>query len=146
MSPVLIVWEHGGQLGHLARLIPVAQALRARGYPVVVATRNPAAVQPYFDAIGMTLVEAPRLARLHAGGSSLLCPADILLSCGFDSPAAALVCVLQWLALFDNVKPGAVLVDASPMAQYAANLAGLHVVALGHGFELPPAVPGLLCE
>ena len=147
-QPVLIVWEHGGQLGHLARLIPVAQALRARGYPVLVATPNPAAMRPYFEYAGVVLVSIPQVSMLQAtrhsaAVSSLLCPADILLHCGFANPVDAQVCVVQWLALFDQCRPCAVLVDASPMAQYAAALAGLHMVVLGHGFELPPPVPGL---
>jgi UDP:flavonoid glycosyltransferase YjiC (YdhE family) len=147
MQPVInavwVVWEHGGQLGHLARLIPVVRALRAQGVPVVVATPDPAAVQPFFESTGVTLVTTPQVAPQQSAGHSLMCPADILLHCGFARPPDAQVCVLQWLALFDRCRPAAVLVDASPMAQYAAQVAGLRAVVLGHGFELPPALPGL---
>ena len=142
-QPVLIVWEHGGQLGHIARLVPVAQALRARGYPVLVATPNAAAVRPYFESAGVMMVSMPQAAKPPSAGPSLLCPADIWLQCGFANPAGAQACMVQWLALFYQFKPCAVLVDASPMAQYAAALAGLHVVVLGTGFELPPSGPGL---
>ena len=48
----------------------------------------------------------------------------------------------QWLALFDAIKPASILVDASPLALYAALAAGLPAVQLGNGFELPPALPG----
>ncbi len=143
MRPVLIVWEHGGQLGHLARLIPIAKALRARGHLVVVATPEPAAVWPYFETVGVALVATPQVAAERYAGPSLLCPADVWLHCGFANPSAAHGCVVQWLALFDRLKPSAVLIDASPMAQYAATVAGLRTVVLGHGFELPPQVPGL---
>lgn len=146
INTVLVVWEHGGQLGHLARLIPVVRALSAKGHPVLVATPDPAAVQIFFDSIelrGVTLIKTPQVARQQPAGHTIMCPADILLHCGFASPPDAQACVVQWLALFDRFKPSAVLVDASPMAQYAANVAGLHVVVLGHGFELPPPLSGL---
>lgn len=143
VNAVLVVWEHGGQLGHLARLIPVVSALRARGHAVVVATPEPASVKPFFELTGVTLARIPQVARQQSDGEALICPADILLHCGFASPPDAQACVLQWLALFDQFELSAMLVDASPMAQYAANVAGLQVVVLGHGFELPPPSPGL---
>ena len=34
---ILIVWEHGGNLGHLGRLLPIARTLRQQGYTVVFA-------------------------------------------------------------------------------------------------------------
>ena len=143
MNAVWVVWEHGGQLGHVARLIPVVCALRAKGHAVVVATPDPAAVLLFFESTGVTLVKMPQVAPQQPARHTLLCPADILLQCGFARPADAQACVLQWLALFDRFKPAALLVDASPMAQYAARVAGLRAVVLGHGFELPPPLPGL---
>lgn len=44
----------------------------------------------------------------------------------------------RWYALFDDIKPTAVLVDASPVALYAARSAGIPTVVIGHGFEIPP--------
>ena len=88
------------------------------------------------------MVQAPQVQVGLRYDTAALCPADIWLRCGFASPPHAAVCVRQWLALFDVIKPAAVLVDASPLALYAALVAGLPAAQLGNGFELPPALPG----
>ena len=143
MQPVLVVWEHGGNLGHLARLLPVAQALRERGHAVVFAVAQPRAVAPLLAGTGVSIVQAPQVLLPLSFTTSATCPADIWLRCGFASPPHAKVCVEQWLSLFDQLQPASVLVDASPVALYAAQFAGLPTVAFGHGFELPPAMAGL---
>ena len=61
MQPVLVVWEHGGNLGHLARLLPVARALRERGHAVVFAVAQPRAVAPLLAGAGVTIVQAPQV-------------------------------------------------------------------------------------
>lgn len=141
LKTVLVVWEHGGQLGHLARLLPIMRALRASGARVVFATARAEAATPYLQGLQIEVLHTPQVTLRQVAERRLLCPADILLHSGFLSPPDALVCVVQWLALFDEIVPDAVLVDASPMAQYAANVAGLHTVVIGHGFELPPPLP-----
>ena len=40
MARYLFAWELGGDYGHLARLLPVALELRARGHEVVFAVRD----------------------------------------------------------------------------------------------------------
>ena len=143
LQPVLVVWEHGGNLGHLARLLPVARALRERGQAVVFAVAQPRAVAPLLAGTGVSIVQAPQVLLPLSFTTSATCPADIWLRCGFASPPHAKACVEQWLALFDRLQPASVLVDASPVALYAAQFAGLPTMALGHGFELPPALAGL---
>ncbi len=142
-EPVLVVWEHGGNLGHLARLLPILHALQARGHSVVFAVACPQAVEVLVANTGIKVVQAPQAAIQVASGVSAVCPADIWLRCGFANPMHAKICVTDWLALFKRLNPAAVLVDASPMALYAAQVAGIRVLAIGHGFELPPPQPGL---
>lgn len=57
---------------------------------------------------------------------------------GFERVPEARSTIGQWHAQFEMVKPAAVLVDASPLALYAARSAGLPAVVIGHGFEIPP--------
>lgn len=143
MPPVLVVWEHGGNLGHMGRLLPVVQALRERGHAVVFAAAQPKSVAPLLANTGVAVVQAPQVSVTLPFTTSAACPADIWLRCGFASPPHAKECVAQWLALFEALKPVAVLVDASPVALYAAHVAGIPAVALGNGFELPPHLPGM---
>ena len=143
MPPILVVWEHGGGMGHLVRLLPVMDALRERGWPVVFAAAQPHKVAPLLAGTGVTVLQAPQVDLALYYATSAVCPADIWLRCGFASPPHAAVCVRQWLALFEGLMPAAVLADASPLALYAAQMAGLPAVALGNGFALPPPLPGL---
>lgn len=142
-APVLIVWEHGGNLGHLGRLLPIAIALRARDMSVVFAVANPAEFAPYVQTLGVTIFQAPLAAPQPPADNMPICPAEVWLRCGFAYPSDAQACVRKWLALFESVQPAALLVDASPMALYAANVAGIKAVAVGHGFELPPPEAGV---
>jgi UDP:flavonoid glycosyltransferase YjiC (YdhE family) len=142
-APVLIVWEHGSNFGHLGRLLPIAVALQARGVRAVFAVARPAEFAPYVRTLGVAVVQAPLAAPPPPADDVPLCPAEVWLRCGFANPSDAQACVRQWLAIFDSLKPTAVLVDASPMALYAAQVAGISPVAIGHGFELPPADAGV---
>lgn len=140
--PVLVVWEHGGNLGHIARLLPIVDALLKRGLKVVFAAAQPSAVAPLLAHYPQVKVaQLPQVVAPLAFSNAAVCPADIWLRCGFASPPHAKVCAMQWRALFEDLKPAVVLVDASPMALYATYLAGIPCLAIGHGYELPPQLP-----
>ena len=140
--PILVVWEHGGNLGHIARLLPIVDALLKRGLRVVFAAAQPSAVAPLFAHYPkVKIVQIPQVVVPLMFSDAAVCPADIWLRCGFASPPHAKVCVTQWLTLFKYLDPAVVLVDASPMALYATYLAGIACLAIGHGYELPPSMP-----
>lgn len=142
-QPVLVVWEHGGNLGHITRLLPIVDELLSRGLRVVVAVAQPSAIAPLLiHHSQVKVVQLPQVLMSLTFSDAAVCPADIWLRCGFASPPHAKVCVMQWLALFKNLDPAVVLVDASPMALYATYVAGIACLAIGHGFELPALMPG----
>lgn len=41
MRRILLTWEMGSNLGHLSRLLPLAQRLKRRGHDVLIAARDP---------------------------------------------------------------------------------------------------------
>lgn len=136
---VLIIWEHGGNLGHLSRLLPIAIALRNAHWKVVFSVADEAATRRYLSSADFTFTKMPRIpARAAAYASGPLNHAEILLRMGFERVSEALFTIEQWHALFETVKPVTVLVDASPLALYAAHSAGIPAVVIGHGFEIPP--------
>ncbi len=136
---VLIVWEHGGNLGHLSRLLPVALALRQAGYDVVFSVADVSSARRYLGALHFDFVMLPRIVLLVAHESGALNHADVFLKAGFGEAGRAKLCIRQWHDLFKSVKPAAVLVDSSPFALYAARSAGVPALAIGHGFEIPPS-------
>ena len=137
---ILIVWEHGGHLGHLGRLLPIAEALRASGHKVVLAVPDLPAVAAIVDGAGFALELLPagvfRMAQPKKSGS--ISHAEVLLHSGFADAQHAALAVRAWHSLFDRVRPDAVLVDASPLAHYAARCAGVRAQVISHGFDLPP--------
>lgn len=142
-ADILIAWQHGGNLGHLGRLLPVAQGLRARGRTVLFAVADAAAAARHLEPAGFEWVAIPVPVAVPVEGQ-VLNHAGILLRCGFADAADAVAAqVREWQALFRATQARVLLADAAPLALYAAHAAALPVLALGHGFEVPPALPGL---
>ena len=141
---VLIAWELGGHLGHLARLLPVATQLRQQGVSVLWVVRNLAAAARVLAGGDWQMVQAPAPLPNSARQRAAISHADILLLDGFADTENLLARLAAWHSLFKLFKPDAVLADYSPLAIYAAQTAGIHVVPIGHGFEIPPiAAPQL---
>jgi hypothetical protein len=136
-STVLIVWQYGANLGHIARLLPIAAALRARGVKVVFAVRDRATALRHLEPLGYPWCVGPHAPMAPAGAAAPVNQAEILLRMGFAQPASALDCVVRWMQLLGALRPDAVLVDESPLALYAARTAGVPCLAIGHGFEIP---------
>lgn len=136
---VLIIWEHGGNLGHLSRLLPIAIALRDAQWKVIFAVVDEVSAQRFLAPGGFSWIKLPRIAlKAEAEISGPLNHAEILLRVGFERVDQARSVLDHWYALFEDVSPTAVLVDASPLALYAAHSAGIPAVVIGHGFEIPP--------
>lgn len=136
---VLIAWEHGGNLGHLGRLLPVALALRMQGCDVEFAVADAVAGVRFLTPAGFRWRLGPARIPQSSGEGQALNHADILLRCGLGMPTASVASLIrQWQLVLKDSRASSVLVDASPMALYAARSAGLHTVGLGHGFEIPP--------
>lgn len=57
---------------------------------------------------------------------------------GFERVDQSRSALDHWHVLIEDMKPTAVLVDASPLALYAARSAGIPTMVIGHGFEIPP--------
>ena len=135
---VLIVWEHGGNLGHMSRLLPIAIALRKEDCEVFFAVADVPMARRYFGNLNFNFVVLPSVPLGIVREPGALNHADILLKLGFGDTTKAQLCVNQWVGLFHSIKPASVLVDSSPLAFYAARCAGLPALMIGHGFELPP--------
>ncbi len=139
-----IVWEQGGNLGHLGRLLPIARRLRALGHEVTFVVANAQAAQQYVLPEGFVCIRAPVVENDATKDTErpVLNHADMWLRSGFGRMEAALSCVEAWRVLYAKLRLDAVLVDACPMGLYAARSLGVHCMAIGHGFEIPPSPDG----
>jgi UDP:flavonoid glycosyltransferase YjiC (YdhE family) len=91
-----------------------------------------------------TLIQAPLLQSSAARRAAPINYADMLLYVGY-SDASGLTGALQgWLGLFELVQPVMMIYNHAPTALLAARVAGLPVMLIGTGFEIPPGTPSVL--
>lgn len=114
-------------------------ALQLKQWDVIFAVADEVATKRYLGSMPFRCIKIPRVAPIsEAHTSGPLNHAEILLRTGFGNVPAAQTTVSQWHDLFDAIKPAALLIDASPLALYAARSASLPALVIGHGYEIPP--------
>ncbi|MDK4715909.1 hypothetical protein [Rhizobium sp. CNPSo 4039] len=140
MSIVLFAWELGSNLGHIARDLPVALALRARGHSVYFACRDLTRAKEVLGPQGFSCMQAPALVppKLSFMPASY---AEILLSNGYGNGTAVKSLVAGWRQLFERVQVDVIICNHAPGAMLASRYADIPAVATCIGFELPPASP-----
>jgi UDP:flavonoid glycosyltransferase YjiC (YdhE family) len=130
-------------LGHLARLLPIATRLQVRGHSVLVAVREIPAAASVLGPVGIPFVQAPHLPQGIPLPERASGYADILLSQGWSDPQVLWGLTQNWHNLMRMFRPNAVVIDYSPTAQLATRIAAIPAVLIGNGFELPPATDPL---
>ncbi len=143
MSRILIAWELGLNLGHLARMLPLSTRLKARGHAVLGAVRDIPAATTVFGPAGIPFVPAPHLPQGLKLPQRPAGYADILLSQGWGDPTVLWGLTHAWLNLIRMFRPDLLVLDYSPTARLAARIAGIPAALVGNGFELPPATSPL---
>lgn len=138
MSRILLTWELGLNVGHLTRLLPIAQRLKSEGHRVLVATRDILAAATVLGPAGIPFVQAPHLPQGIALAHRPAGYADILLSQGWSHLPSLLGLTHAWLNLFRLYNPERLVLDYSPTVSLAARIAQVPTVLVGNGFELPP--------
>ena len=144
MAHAVMCWELGGDLGHVARMRPLAEALRQRGHRVTFIVREPLAAGRLLDPAHYSWLQAP--VHMDAVASAFVPTrnfSQILHNVGFHSEAALLGRMRAWRAMFEALKPDLLVFDHSPTALLAARGLTLKRIVLGTGFGVPPAVEPL---
>lgn len=140
MKKFLFVWELGANYGHLTRDLQVAKCLRARGHSVYFAVCDTRIAAELLAPHSFEFVQAP----LPQSQTRLLRPpanyAELLLAEGWGNQLSLIGRLRAWISLFNLTTPHTVIADHAPTALLAAYIAGLHAVAFGNGFEIPPPV------
>lgn len=140
---ILIAWELGGNWGHLASLLPMAEYLRAQGHEVCFSVRgldgDLAALQRSgFNFLGSPIAISP-LQKMH---NFPICGyADVLARCGFSDPDILSQLTQAWCGLLSVFRPDLVICKYAPLAEFATR--NCAVIAVGTGFEMPPLENGL---
>ncbi|QSI29785.1 hypothetical protein GNX71_09400 [Variovorax sp. RKNM96] len=143
---VLLAWEQGRHLGHVARLAEMDALIKARHAESTWVVPHAQLAHPLPGATGSSPLHPapvlqPRKTFAVAGSPAFARAnsfADILLEQGFTDPQAVTVAVNQWLKLFESIRPVAILCDYAPVAQLAACLGNVPATQLTNGFDAPP--------
>ncbi len=142
---VLLAWELGGGLGHLAPLRVLARHLQARGWDCVWAVSNLDAATRYLAVDGPEaiahLYQAPlaQQAPQHPVDVQLNY-ASTLFSCGYDEPLTLAVRLKAWCTLMQQTGCTRVIANHAPSAVLAARVLGVPSAITGTGFSVPPAL------
>jgi len=138
MHRIVFAWELGENYGHIARGLPIAQRLRARGHDVVFAVRDVEVANSLLAPKGVPFVAAPRplqTAQLRHTPSNY---GQILAECGYAHRSSLRATLRAWINLWQLLKPAAIVIDHSPTALLAARTLNIPVMLLGTGFTIPP--------
>lgn len=142
---VLSVWELGQGLGHIDRMLAVGRALRERGHEPLYLLRDLSRAHLRFGAAGKSpaawFAQAPVWLPTLNKAPALRNYTVVLAAAGWLNPAGLAGLVTGWRAMFDLLKPDALVCDHAPTAMLAARGLGMPVFGVGTSFELPPAGP-----
>jgi len=137
MARILCAWEYGADLGHVRRLVPVAEALRDLGHEVSIAFRDSAHLEAArsrgFDAYVAPLLRIPPFVNPAPANFS-----DVLLNIGFADLHSISGALRAWRSLLELLGTQLIVADYAPTAMVAGRLAGTRMVTIGTGFALPP--------
>jgi len=141
----LLAWELGDGLGHVTRLLRIAERLRDAGVRCRFAVRNLEVAGRVAQSAGFDVLQAP-LARVESirgpDGPHPVSVGDILGAIGFGATERLAAIVGAWHVLFETTAPDLVVTDYSPTANLALYGGPVPWIPIGDGFTLPPYETG----
>lgn len=137
---ILFAWEIGGNLGHIAKYLPLLRLLRQRGHELLFASKEIELAQRLLAPEGIAHVQAPLVTRFTGRIREPASFADILAEIGFADTNALAGLLSGWRNLFELFKPDVLVAEYAPAAQFAARLYDVPCLSLSTGFEHPPNV------
>lgn len=139
---VLLVWEMGAGLGHIRRLLVVAEALRQRGWQPVIAQRTIHTLADEVRAAGFPMLPVPPMVSLAPRDQPFraLTYADIMAISGYARMDVLEPLLDAWDGLLRYVDPALVIGDYCPILPMAAR-GRYRFLAFGDGFVVPPHEP-----
>lgn len=145
MRRYLFAWEMGVGLGHLGKILPLANALHERGHQVSAVVKNLADVplvmgKTYEFAVMPSPIGVSPCRKTFRSTSTYT---QLLHNVGFGDLNYLESKVRAWLEIFSALKPDAIICDHSPIAQLAARIIGYPTILIGTGFTCPPTIPSL---
>lgn len=141
MSRILLAWELGAGVGHLAAFRPLAEALLARGHQLTVAAQDIGSGMLVFGDLPVQLLPAPVCTRQYGGlAEPPLNYAEILMRYGYLDSAMLKALLRGWRGVLELSDAALVVADHAPTALLAARGRAIGRCAFGSPFLVPPPV------
>ncbi|GHD57305.1 hypothetical protein GCM10017083_38610 [Thalassobaculum fulvum] len=141
-ASVLFAWELGDGLGHVSRLLRIADRLRSAGLACRFVVRNLELAGRAVQSAGFEVLQSP-IARVEAirgpDGTQPVTVGDILGAIGFGSVDRLSPVVAGWHGLVELTRPDLVVTDYAPTMNLALFGGPVPWVPIGDGFTLPPS-------
>jgi len=140
MGNILVGYEYGAGMGHIARILPIAKALSKRDHEVVIFLFNHQECAKIISSERMPVIPVmnmiTRIPELGYPPHSHSYSDSIAVTGGYY-PENLFTVTLSWKTIFDIYKPDLIVCDHSPNCCLAA-FDRIPVVLIGDGFTLPP--------
>jgi UDP:flavonoid glycosyltransferase YjiC (YdhE family) len=141
MAHVVMCWELGGDLGHVARMKPLAEALQRHGHRVSFILRECLPAERLLDGGRFHWYQAPfQSEAVPAPRIPTRSMAEVMHNTGFHAALSVAGRIRAWRALYALLDPDLLVFDHSPTALLAARGLKVPRVVLGTGFGIPPVV------
>jgi hypothetical protein len=137
---ILCTWEMGSDLGHIASLSRIAEALESDGYRVVLALKDLSRCYPFFRALKAQIIQAPICLLQLQMQRPIACQADALLLSGYLDADMLLMLTKAWQSIVQLVQPDLIVFNYSPTALLALReQTRIKKMIVGKGFSEPEA-------
>ncbi len=118
MARILFGWELGGNYGHVARFVPTARELIARGHEIVMVLRNPRSAAGLVDDLPIRVYGAPMVHQARPG-LHVRSWTHILEWAGLRETAGLRMALVAWRELIGLLAPDLIVTDSAPVLQLA---------------------------
>lgn len=139
MARVVLAWELGANLGHVAPMRTLAIELRKLGHSCTFVARDLDSAEEYIEPDLGPVLQAPlKLGPIRNPVKVQVSYASLLHNTGFDDARSLAGRIRAWRQILQATRCDILFTDHSPTALIAAHTLGIPVANCSYGFVVPP--------
>ncbi|MEM7468625.1 MAG: nucleotide disphospho-sugar-binding domain-containing protein [Pseudomonadota bacterium] len=140
VARVALVWELGGELGHVVAQHAVAAALSARGHRPMLVLRDVSRIHQVDPDNRFTAIQAPCWAQTPKSAPPAINFVDALSQFGFSDASGLESICRAWRYTFDTIAADCLVFNHAPTARLAAQGLSLPSISVESSFSTVPAL------
>lgn len=135
---ILLAWELGGGLGHVSKLMLLAERLLAAGYEVWAACQNLTSAEATLGRLGVRIVQSPIWTSGYGNVPEPVNYAGILARKGWLSHEGLVGMARGWSNLVDAIMPCLIVANHAPTLLLGIRERNIPIVYADSPFGIPP--------